>query len=75
MKNNNMNILLLVLTLTQIIPILIELFNAIYYREINFITILMFMCSIASCFIILAVFNLLKKYKLNKYKRSMLRRK
>lgn len=75
MKNNNMNILLLVLTLTQIIPILIELFNAIYYREINIVTILLFICSVSSCFIILAVFNLLKKYKLKKYKRSMLRRR
>lgn len=75
MKNNNMNVLLLVLTLTQIIPILIELFTIIYYQKINIITILLFLCSIGSCFMILAVFNMFKKYKLNKYKRSFLKRK
>ena len=75
MKNNNMNVLLLVLTLTQIIPILIELFTIIYYQKINVITILLFLCSIGSCFMILAVFNIFKKYKLNKYKRSFLKRK
>lgn len=70
MESNNMNILLLVLTLTQVIPIFIELFTSIYYDGINLTTILLFISSVGACFILLLVFNLLKRHKLRKYKNN-----
>jgi len=72
MENSNMNILLLVLTLTQVIPILAELFTSVFENRFGFSTLISFASSLGVCFILLLVFNVLRKRKLRKYKNKIL---
>lgn len=75
MENKNMNILLLVLTLTQVVPIFADLFLSISKREFGIETLLSFISSIGVCFILLVVFNILRKRQLKKYKDNISRPK
>lgn len=72
LENNNMNILLLILTITQIIPVLIDLFKSIMSRPLVFEDIISFISSITVCFILIFVFKLINKKKKTEYKEKLM---
>ena len=66
--NNNLNILLLVLTLTQVVSVLADLFLSLFENRFGFVTALSFISSIGVCFMLLLIFNILRKRQLKNYK-------
>ena len=72
LETNNMNILLLILTMTQIIPVFIDLFKTIVSRPLAFEDIVSFISSITVCFILIFVFRLINKKKKREYKEKLM---
>ena len=72
LETKNMNILLLILTFTQIIPVLISLFESITEKTLSLEDIISFASSITVCFILLIVFWYINRRKKRKYKEELL---
>ena len=72
LETNNMNILLLILTLTQILPVLSDLFDLIINGGLNIKNIISFISSIGVCSILLIVFKYINNRKKKKYSEELL---
>ena len=72
LETDNMNVLLLILTLTQVLPVLASLFDMIINKELSLNSIISFISSIGVCFILLIVFKYINKRKKKKYSEDLL---
>ena len=65
-ENNTTNNILMLLTITQVLPVLLQFFNVIFYGKITINNIITTISSITSCGIIFLIFNILKKRNLKR---------
>lgn len=72
LETNNMNILLLILTLTQVIPVLSSLFDMFINKDLTINNVLSFISSLGVCFVLLIVFYYINKRKKRKYNQELL---
>ena len=71
-ENNTTNNILMVLTITQVLPVLVEFFDFILYGEITVYKVITMFSSIMACFVLFVIFNILKHRTMKKKFRKKL---